>query len=68
MHPQGMSNQDLTEAYICNQLTALQRNQFEEALQHDVDLLFEYRWQRDIIRCLQYYRKQQLKDRLEAVG
>jgi hypothetical protein len=68
MPPQGMFYDDLIEEYLCNRLNAFQRHQLEEALQQDVDLRFEYRWQQDIIRCIQLYRKQQLKHRLDTVS
>ncbi|MDJ1499012.1 hypothetical protein QNI22_00070 [Cytophagaceae bacterium BD1B2-1] len=68
MPPEGMFYEDLIEEYIFNRLNISQRTQFEEALENNTDLQFEFRWQLEIIRCLQFYRKQQLKHRLDSVA
>ncbi|MDJ1480075.1 hypothetical protein QNI16_06225 [Cytophagaceae bacterium YF14B1] len=67
MPPEGMFYEDLIEEYIFNRLNITQRTQFEETLEHNVDLQFEFKWQLEIIQCLQFYRKQQLKHRLDSV-
>ncbi len=64
MPPEGMPYEDLIDNYLCNRLETFQRHLLEEALQQDADLRFEYQWQKDIVRCIQLYRKQELKHRL----
>ncbi len=65
--PQPMFYDDLMEEYILERLSATQKASFEAVLRQDADVLFEYRWQRDMIHCLQRYRKQELKHRLNGI-
>jgi len=67
MPPQGMVYEDLIEEYILGRLPVSQQVHLEDALRQNADLLFEYKWQADIIRCIRFYRKRQLKHRIEAV-
>lgn len=67
MPPEGMFYEDLIEEYICNRLSASEKHKLEEALVQNVDLQFEYKWQLDIIQCIQFYRQQQLKHRMSSL-
>jgi len=67
MPSEGMYHEELIEEYLCNRLTTPQKNQFEEALRQNPDLQYEYQWQREIIRYIQSYRKEQLRHRLNTL-
>lgn len=54
------------ETYILGRLTDAQCAMMREAFRQDPDLLFEYKWQLDLIHCLQHYRKRELKQRLQV--
>ncbi len=53
------------EMHILGRLTDAQCAVLREAFRQDPDLLFEYKWQLDLIHCLQHYRKRELKQRLQ---
>lgn len=65
--PQGFFYDIWIEEHVLGRLPLAQSNHLQNALQQDVDLQLEYQWQAKIIRCLQAYRKRELKQRLNLL-
>lgn len=63
-----MFDNQYIETYVMGRLPDPQGAMLREAFRQDPDLLFEYRWQRDLIQCLQHYRRRELKHRLQMTG
>lgn len=62
-----MSNLDLINAYFGNEMTAMERQEFEENLQKDAELKKEFDFQKEIIHAVKESRKAQLKAMLNNV-
>lgn len=62
-----MSNTDLINAYFRDEMTAVEKQNFEENLEKDAELKREFDFQKDIIEAVKQSRRAQLKAMLDKV-
>lgn len=67
MMNQEYQHSEIIEAYLRNNLSGEQKNDFEELVRQDPLLYNEFVFQQDIVSGLQNHRKEQLKSRLNQV-
>ena len=62
-----MSNTDLINAYFGNEMTDVERQDFEARLQNDPELKSEYNFQKEIVDAIKEARRADLKSMLDKV-